>query len=87
VEKAFDLRELPPDSFTRRKMSLDGKIYAIRLIELGYDDLELNDEKCICWPDVINGEPVPPIDGAFTLYDVTSRDSLVQVPDALSMSL
>jgi hypothetical protein len=87
VLKAFDLRELPPAAFTRRKMSLDGKLYAIRLIELGYEHLQFDDQGVIFWPSAVDGEPVPPIDGAFALYDVTSRNSLAQLPDTLSMLL
>ena len=87
VLKAFDLRELPPAAFTRRKMSLDGKLYAIRLIELGYEHLQFDDQGIILWPDVVEKEPVPPIDGAFALYDVTSRNSLTQLPETLSMLL
>jgi hypothetical protein len=84
IQKAFDLSQAPSILFTRRKMSLDGTVYVIRTIELNYQDLDLDDEKCICWPDVLSGTPVPAIDGAFILYDVMNRDSLIQVPEALS---
>jgi hypothetical protein len=84
IQQAFDLAEMPLTTFTRRKMSLDGTIYIVRLIELGYNDLDLDDDQCICWPDTIEGTPVPAIDGAFTLYDVTNRDSLMQMPETLS---
>ena len=84
IQKAFDLTQSPLLSFTRRKMSLDGTIYVVRLIELGYNDLDLDDDQCVCWPDTIDGQPVPTIDGAFTLYDVTNRDSLIQMPETLS---
>jgi hypothetical protein len=86
IQQAFDLSEMPLMTFTRRKMSLDGTIYVVRLIELSYNDLDLDDDQCICWPDTIDGSPVPAIDGAFTLYDVTNRDSLMQMPETLSKS-
>jgi hypothetical protein len=86
VLKAFDLRELPPAAFTRRKMSLDGKLYAIRLIELGFEHLQFDEQGSIVWPDVVDREPVPPIDGAFALYDVTSPSSLAHLPETLSMA-
>jgi hypothetical protein len=84
IQQAFDLAQMPLVSFTRRKMSLDGTIYIVRLIELGYNDLDMDDDQCICWPDTIEEQPVPAIDGAFTLYDVTNRDSLMQMPETLS---
>lgn len=84
VQRAFDLRAPPHTPFTSRKMSIDGNVYVVRLIELTYDDLDLDDEKRICWPDVLDSLPVPTIDGAFTLYDVMNKESLVQVPETLS---
>jgi hypothetical protein len=87
IQQAFDLRDSPSILFTRRKMSLDGTVYVIRTVELNYHDLDLDDEKCICWPDVLGGTPVPAIDGAFILYDVMNRDSLIQVPEALGKKI
>lgn len=84
IQRAFDLQTIPSSPFTLRKMSIDGNIYLVRLIELAYDDLDLDDHKRIRWPDTIGGTPVPVIDGAFTLYDVMNRESLVQVPETLS---
>jgi hypothetical protein len=83
IRRALDLARPPPTSFTSRKMSIDGNVYLVRLVELNYHDLDLDDENCICWPDVVKGTPVPPIDGAFTLYDVMNKESLVQIPETL----
>ena len=84
IQRVFDLQTVPTSPFTLRKMSIDGNVYIVRLVELTYDDLNLDDHKRICWPDMIGGMPVPVIDGAFTLYDVMNRESLVQVPETLS---
>jgi hypothetical protein len=84
IQRAFNLRIIPTSHFTVRKMSIDGNVYLVRLIELAYDDLNFDDHKRICWPDTIDGTPVPIIDGAFTLYDVMNKESLVQVPETLS---
>jgi hypothetical protein len=84
IQQAFDLAQMPLIAFTRRKMSLDGTIYIVRLIEMGYNDLDMDEDQCICWPDTLDEHPVPAIDGAFTLYDVTNRDSLMQMPETLS---
>jgi GTPase SAR1 family protein len=84
IQRAFDLQTIPSSPFTLRKMSIDGNVYLVRLIELTYDDLNLDDHKRICWPDTIGGTPLPVIDGVFTLYDVMNRESLVQVPETLS---
>jgi len=84
IQRAFDLRSLPDSPFTSRKMSIDGNVYVVRLVELTHDDLDLDEHKRICWPDNVDGSPVPVIDGAFTLYDVLNRDSLGQIPETLS---
>jgi hypothetical protein len=64
-------------------MSIDGSVYVVRLIELTFNRLDLDDENRICWPETVNGAPMPFIDGAFTLYDVMNKESLVQVPETL----
>lgn len=64
-------------------MSIDGSVYVVRLIELSFNELDLDDESRICWPDSVNGASIPCIDGAFTLYDVMNKESLVQVPETL----
>ncbi|KAF2668558.1 ras GEF [Microthyrium microscopicum] len=84
IRQALDWEDLPDTPFTQRKVQMDGTVYVVRLIEIGFGDLDLDDEKCICWPDVIRNTPVPHIDGAFTLYDVTCKDSLIQVPETLN---
>lgn len=84
IQRAFDLRSPPNSQLTQRKMSIDGNVYVVRLVELTFDDLDLDDHKRICWPDTIDRTPVPVIDGAFTLYDVMNRESLVQIPETLS---
>ena len=65
-------------------MSIDGIVYVVRLIELSFSELDLDNESRICWPDSVNAQPMPYIDGAFTLYDVMNKESLVQVPETLS---
>lgn len=65
-------------------MSIDGNVYVVRLIELSFSELDLDNESRICWPEIVNGQQMPLIDGAFTLYDVMNKESLVQVPETLS---
>jgi hypothetical protein len=86
VQKAFNLQNPPSSAISLRKMSIDGNVYVVRLIELSFSELDLDNESRICWPDTVNGQPMPYIDGAFTLYDVMNKESLVQVPETLSES-
>lgn len=79
----MDLEDAPRSAFTSRKVQMDGTVYVVRLIEMSYGDLDLDEDRCMCWPDTIQNTPVPHIDGAFTLYDITVKDSLIQVPETL----
>ncbi|KAE9992368.1 hypothetical protein EG327_009322 [Venturia inaequalis] len=83
IQKAFNLQSPPTSAISSRKMSIDGSVYVVRLIELSFNELDLDDESRICWPDSVNGASIPYIDGAFTLYDVMNKESLVQVPETL----
>lgn len=83
IQKAFNLQAPPTTAISSRKMSIDGSVYVVRLIELSFNELDLDDEDRICWPDSVNGASIPYIDGAFTLYDVMNKESLVQVPETL----
>ena len=84
IQKAFNLQNPPSNAISSRKMSIDGNVYVVRLIELSFSELDLDNESRICWPDSVNAQPTPYIDGAFTLYDVMNKESLVQVPETLS---
>jgi hypothetical protein len=84
IQKAFNLQSPPSNAISSRKMSIDGNVYVVRLIELSFSELDLDNESRICWPDSVNAQPMPYIDGAFTLYDVMNKESLVQVPETLS---
>lgn len=86
IQKAFNLQSPPTTAISSRKMSIDGNVYVVRLIELSFNELDLDDESRICWPDSVNGASIPYIDGAFTLYDVMNKESLVQVPETLRKS-
>ncbi|TLD36712.1 ras GEF [Venturia nashicola] len=83
IQKAFNLQAPPTTATSSRKMSIDGSVYVVRLIELSFNELALDDEDRICWPDLVNGASMPYIDGAFTLYDVMNKESLVQMPGTL----
>ncbi|KAF2404921.1 ras GEF [Trichodelitschia bisporula] len=83
IQLAFDLRMPPPSRFSSRKMSIDGKTYLVRFVELGDDDYDLDTEQRIAWPSELDGISLSSIDGVFTLYDVMNKESLVNVPETL----
>ncbi|KAF1991343.1 ras GEF [Aulographum hederae CBS 113979] len=84
VQRSFDVYNTPFSAVTSRKMSIDGSIYTVRLLEVPFDDLEVEEDNTISWPDTLDDLAMPQIDGVLTLYDVMDKDSLGDVPEILN---
>jgi len=84
IQRSFDVYNAPLLAVTSRKMSIDGSIYTVRLIEMPFEDLEVEEDNTISWPDTLDDVHMPQIDGVLTLYDVMDKDSLSEVPEFLS---
>lgn len=72
-------------SRTYTEVVIKDKYYRIQLIELLFDDVDFSSERRIEWPTDVNGVPLPEVDGVFCLYDVSDKESVGDVPAALSM--
>jgi hypothetical protein len=87
IQRVFDHRALPTLTVTPRKMSIDGQEHTVRLIELPFDSLDIDEgARRINWPETADSRPLPPIDGVLVLYDVMDKDSLRPIKPALGMS-
>jgi hypothetical protein len=84
MRKALGLPEGTPSIQCHRKWTIDGIPYAVRLVELNMDDIHVKPTNVIEWPKTARDAPVPRIDGAITVYDVTVKESLAGVPDMMS---
>jgi hypothetical protein len=84
VQRMLELRNRPTSAFSARKMAIDNNIYLVRLVELPFDDITIDDDEAILWPDTIEDLATPRIDGAFTMYDVMNQNTLAKVPEILS---
>lgn len=84
IDRAFDLRSRAAGRTATRKMSIDGTVYTVRLLEIPFEELDIEHDDRICWPEKIDDSPAPRIDGALMLYDVMNQESLAQVPGMLS---
>ncbi|KIW64979.1 hypothetical protein PV04_07273 [Phialophora macrospora] len=71
-------------SRTSTQVVIKDKYYRIQLIELLFDDVDFSSERRIEWPAHVNGVPLPEVDGVFCLYDVTDKESVADVPAALT---
>ncbi|KAF2460503.1 ras guanine nucleotide exchange factor domain-containing protein [Lineolata rhizophorae] len=84
IQKSLELRAKPSSATASRKMAIDGCVYVVRLIELEFDDLYIEEDELVRWPDTVDDMATPRIDGTLILYDVMNKDSLTQVPEMLN---
>ncbi|OAP64006.1 hypothetical protein AYL99_03233 [Fonsecaea erecta] len=71
-------------SRTSIEVRIRDRSYQIQFFELLFDDVDFSSERRIEWPTYINGAPLPEIDGVFCLYDVSDKESVADVPAALT---
>ena len=86
IRRALDLRDNAPRQKFSKKMSLDGVVYVIRLLEVSLDEIKIHVPGGITWPRAVDGQNLPQIDGVMVLYDVTQEQSVLEVPDVLCKS-
>ncbi|KAK5736918.1 hypothetical protein LTR17_007062 [Elasticomyces elasticus] len=84
VQKALDLPHLPSSQAAERRIPLDGNVYLVRLLELPIDDVDIDDDDNVAWPDTIADKMMPRVDGAIALYDVQDRDTFDDIPQVLN---
>ncbi|KAK8217181.1 hypothetical protein M8818_001433 [Zalaria obscura] len=82
IQLALDLPT--PASLGARKIPLNGSSCLVRLLELPFDEVDIDEDDIISWPDRIEQRKMPRVDGAMTLYDVSDRKSFEQVPEVLT---
>lgn len=83
VQKALDLRHHPVSHYSSKKMSLDGIIYLVRLLEISMEEIIIDDDRKVRWPRIVSDRNMPSVDGVLVLYDVTNPESIQGVPEIL----
>jgi hypothetical protein len=84
ISCALDLKKPLASWSAAKKMSLEGEIFLISLIEVQLDELDVSSGNEINWSTTSNGDKLPQIDGILALYDVTDRESIMSIPEFLS---
>lgn len=87
VQKALDLRQQPVSHYSSKKMSLDGVIYLVRLLEISMEEILISDRREVQWPQNVSDRSMPSVDGVLVLYDVTNPESIQGVAEILSKCL
>ncbi|KAF3482900.1 uncharacterized protein GIQ15_02224 [Arthroderma uncinatum] len=83
VKCALDLKQTPLVRSSIKKMSMDGAIYVVRLLEIAIHKITLDDRGRIVWPKFLGEQALPPIDGVLCLFDSTDLRTVSQYPQVL----
>ncbi|EEQ87745.2 uncharacterized protein BDCG_02865 [Blastomyces dermatitidis ER-3] len=84
VQRALDLKQPPISRSSVKKMSLDGTIYLVRLLEIASHKLSFDENGQIVWPKFIGEQELPIIDGVLVLFDSYDPRSVAQFPRIFS---
>ena len=84
IQRALDLKRSSSAITNCKKMSLEGQIFLINLVEMQLDEIGIGEDETICWPQIHAIERIPSVDGVLALYDVTERSSISLIPKFLS---
>ncbi|KAI1980057.1 hypothetical protein LOZ53_006688 [Ophidiomyces ophidiicola] len=83
VKYALDLKQTPIARSSVKKMSLDGTIYLVRVLEIGIHKIDIDDTGRITWPRALGEQALPPIDGVLALFDSADPSSLTQLSELI----
>ncbi|KKZ62301.1 hypothetical protein EMCG_03273 [[Emmonsia] crescens] len=86
VQRALDLKQPPISRSSMKKMSLDGTIYLVRLLEIASHKISFDENGRIVWPKFIGEHELPIIDGVLVLFDSYDPRSVAQFPRIFSAS-
>lgn len=71
---------------TTKKMSLDGTVYVVRIVEISTKEITIGRNGELEWPRIGTDATSPKvIDGVLVLHDVTQPASLSELTDLLGM--
>ncbi|KAJ9215348.1 hypothetical protein DTO166G4_3002 [Paecilomyces variotii] len=84
VQCALDMKHPPTSHSNSKKMSLDGTVYMVRLLEIALDDISFDTNGSVVWPRTSDDNNLPPVDGALILHDVTSPGGIIEASRLLS---
>lgn len=85
ITSALDMRHPASSRTTTKKMSLDGSVYLVRLLEISSKEI-VRDSQGPLWPR-FGSDPSPPkVDGALVLHDTTQPAICSEIANLLGMS-
>lgn len=84
IESALDMKHSLSSRATTKKMSLDGTVYLVRLLEIDTLEISIGSNGEIQWPK-LGGDSPPSVDGVLVLHDVTQPGSLSNIKGLLGL--
>ncbi|PKS09753.1 hypothetical protein jhhlp_004374 [Lomentospora prolificans] len=84
VQRVLGLSRPPISNSSSLRMVIDNQNYAITLLELDLEHFDMAPSQPIQWPKQINGHILPRVDGALILYDVTNKETIMDLPRTLA---
>lgn len=76
VKCALDMKNPPVSPMNKKKMSLNGSVYIVHLMEVDLTQVQFDQDKKIIWPRAGRDKSAPVIDGVLVLHDATKPDRL-----------
>ncbi|PYH44321.1 putative Ras guanyl-nucleotide exchange factor RasGEF [Aspergillus saccharolyticus JOP 1030-1] len=83
IESALDMKHSLASRTTTKKMSLDGTVYLVRLLEIDTLEISIGSNGEVQWPR-LGGDTPPSVDGVLVLHDVTQPGSLSTIKELLA---
>lgn len=85
ITSALDMRHPATSRTTTKKMSLDGSVYLVRLLEMSSREI-VRDSKGPLWPRFGNDPSPPKVDGVLVLHDTTQPAIFSEIVNLLGVS-
>ncbi|KAI2944106.1 hypothetical protein CBS63078_108 [Aspergillus niger] len=82
IETALDMKHPLSSRSTTKKMSLDGTVYLVRLMEIDTLEISIGSNGEVNWPLLGNDSP-PTVDGVLVLLDMTQPASFPEFTELL----
>jgi hypothetical protein len=76
VKCALDMKNTPVSPMNKKKMSLNGSVYIVHLMEVDLTQVRFDQDKKIIWPHTGRDRSAPAIDAVLVLHDATKPDRL-----------
>lgn len=85
VKCALDMKSPPASPMNKKKMSLNGSVYIVHLMEVDLTQIRFDQDKKIIWPRTGHDKSTPVIDGVLVLHDATKPDRLALTTNLIGM--